>query len=133
MGTEQKKIILSWFLAAIFMLIVSAWDVAVVAWSVVSHPTVKMSDILNSEPDRLSLRRKEQRYFLDHGLYIPLEDIIVGNGLNQMDKQSFASLAKSCRGLKRDRDIAIWLPLKVRVPFFGERVQEWCWKPDVSS
>lgn len=133
MGSEQKKVILSWFVASIFMLTISVWDVVLVAWAVLNHPTVKMSDILNSEPDRLSLRRKEQRYFLDHGFYIPLEDIIVGDGLHQMDKQSFASLSKACRGLKRGRDIAIWLPLNVKVPFLGERVQEWCWKPDISS
>lgn len=115
------------------MMTASVWDVALVAWAAANHPTVLMSDILNSEPDRLSIRRKEQRYFLDHGIYIPLEDIIVGDGLNQLDKPSFASLAKACRGLKRGRDIAIWLPIKMKVPFLGERVQEWCWKPDVRS
>jgi len=133
MGAEQKKVILSWIFAIIFMVAVSMRDTLAVLWAAFNHPSVARTSSAFTEPALTEFRRMEQRYFLDHGIYIPLEDIMFADQIEQMGQRYSVALSQSCSGLKSKDAFAIWLPLKIHIPFLGERVSEWCWKPTLQS
>jgi hypothetical protein len=134
MGAEQKKVvILSWVIAGLVMMIASAWDAIIVGWAVYKHPSVNVSVLSTIEPARTEFRRKEQRYFLDSGIYIPLEDIMFVDQLAKAGKSYTTALKENCSDLNDVRGLAIWLPLKIKIPLLGERVQEWCWRPNLQS
>lgn len=134
MGAEQKKVvILSWLIAVCVMAICSTWDSMMVGWAVYKHPPVDVSVLSSIEPARTEFRRKEQKYFLESGIYIPLEDIMFVDQLAKGGKTYAMALRESCSGLGHERGLAIWLPLKIKIPLFGERVKEWCWKPSLQS
>lgn len=56
-------------------------------------------------------------FFLKRGILIPIEDIFTSEEGN-----SFLGMRKACRKGK----IHFWIPLKLRIPIFGEKVIEWC-------
>ena len=134
MGAEQKAVILcSWVLAGLVMLICTAWESIVVGWVAYRHPPIEMSVLNGSEPARTEFRRREQRYFLDSGVYIPLEDIMFVDQLGRGRQNYAVAIRENCSGLGPERGLAIWLPLKIKVPLLGERVKEWCWRPSLKS
>jgi hypothetical protein len=134
MGAEQKKvIILSWSLAFLAVLMISTWDVFVVLWAVSNHPPVKPEVLVSSESIKTDFKRDEQKYFLASGIYIPIEDIMFMDQLSQSGARYSNALQKHCSSLNQEKGVAIWLPLKIRMPIFGEIVKEWCWKPRLES
>jgi hypothetical protein len=134
MGAEQKKVVIwSWVIAGLVMMIASTWDAIIVGWVVYQHPSVNVSVLNTIEPARTEFRRKEQRYFLESGIYIPLEDIMFVDQLAKAGKSYSKALKENCSDLNDERGLAIWLPLKIKIPLLGERVQEWCWRPNLQS
>lgn len=75
------------------------------------------------------LRRRLQRHFLNHNVYIPLDDIVV-TGASETEPNELAALMQRACGRGR---LFVWIPLKFRVPIRGEQVIEWCWKPLAAS
>jgi hypothetical protein len=68
------------------------------------------------------LVRGVQKHFLRYGFYIPSEDIVLNSKNKILDKEFLSHLKKSCNHGK----LYVWIPLRVRVPLFGEKVLEWC-------
>ena len=78
------------------------------------------------DPDRsVELRLGIQRHFLDHSVYVPLEDIVVAS---TRDAESGATSLLMQRACGRGR-LYVWIPLKFRLPALGEKVVEWCLRP----
>jgi hypothetical protein len=78
---------------------------------------------------RVDLRRQVQRHFLRHDVYIPLEDIIVVSPQDVEPGSPSLLMQKACG---RGR-LFVWIPLKFRLPITGEKVIEWCWKPQIKE
>ena len=100
-------------------------------WAVFSMPKVNTTEIWDSTNDpaiKQRLRRQIQQHFLHHSIYIPFDDIYI-NELEPHSQDYFVSLVmqKSCG---RGR-LLIWVPFKIRLPIIGEKVFEWCWKPQI--
>jgi hypothetical protein len=132
MGAEQKKVILfSWILGLVFVSVWSVFDSLRVVWATSRHYSIKKSSLESTDSARADFRRSEQKYFLDYGIYIPLEDIMLVEQLPLGGARYSEALVRGCRGLKVGSGVAIWLPLKTKWPLFGEKVIEWCWKPPV--
>jgi hypothetical protein len=124
--------------SALTLLLIMGPHLAALGWSaypslfaiaaVVTSPVVisKKGD-WNDESQSLQLRRKLQKHFLKHYTYIPLDDITTDTHLAFHDPISLAAIQKVCG---RGR-LYIWIPLKINLPLKGEKVFEWCWKPDV--
>ena len=80
----------------------------------------------------LNARRSVQRSLLQHDLYVPMEDILTGippkeTGIAPSDASLF--MQKACG----PSTIYVWIPLKFRLPLYGDYVKEWCWKPPVTK
>lgn len=78
--------------------------------------------VLGDGNSPLEHKRRLQKHFLNHGVYIPLSDITLANGENSIDQQRLFSMRKICGQGK----IFVWIPLKFRFPILGEKVVEWC-------
>lgn len=72
-----------------------------------------------------SLERRVQRHFLDHKVYIPLEDIVRSEELTDAPKR----VAQQVRQVCGKGTLFVWLPFRFRIPVYGDKVYEWCWKP----
>ncbi|WP_159455058.1 hypothetical protein [Pseudobacteriovorax antillogorgiicola] len=70
---------------------------------------------------RTAGKRKIQRHYLDYGIYIPIDDIILdlegGTNIAQLKM-----LRKACGA----GQTFVWIPLRFRFPMLGEKVFEWC-------
>lgn len=80
----------------------------------------------------LAQRRFLQQTLLEHGLYIPLSDIVPGvpevkSGIEASELSLF--MQKTCG----PSTLYVWIPLRFRLPLLGEHVWEWCWKPPVTK
>jgi hypothetical protein len=73
----------------------------------------------------MAIRRHVQKHFLDHAVYIPLEDIVVDDASDTAAGSLSLLMQKACG---RGR-LYVWIPLRFRLPALGEKVVEWCWKP----
>ena len=73
----------------------------------------------------LGLRRQIQKHYLNYGVYLPLEDIMLRDQVLKLNASLDNALHRYCS----DAVLGIWVPLKFRLPIIGERVVEWCWKP----
>ncbi len=77
-----------------------------------------------TNPDHHKIRRSIQKHFLGYGVYIPLEDIVLPKeSTNSQDKLTFL-MRNACGQAK----LYVWVPLKIRLPYFGGKTWEWCWK-----
>ena len=110
----------------------SAHPSALAAWALIDAPlfTSKYSDDPDPQTNRQNLRRQIQRHFLRHYIYIPLDDIVSINS-DPIPADDTASLVmqKACG---RGR-LFVWIPFKIRLPVIGEKVFEWCWKPQTKG
>lgn len=132
MGAEQKTMIsLFWSLALMMAFCWSVSDSLKVFWATNRHPLVAKSSLELVEPARTEFKRSEQKYFLNYGIYVPLEDIMYAEQLPNGGARYAEALRRSCSGMQVGSGLAIWLPLKVVLPLLGERVIEWCWKVPV--
>jgi len=77
-----------------------------------------------NEETALQLRRNIQQHYRQYGLHLPIEDIVVvSKNRDEPDKLTFL-MRKACGQGK----VYVWVPLKLKLPFLGNRVVEWCWK-----
>ncbi len=106
----------------------SAYPALCATFGVISSPVVvSRKGDWQDESQSLVLRRKLQKHFLKHYTYIPLEDIATDTQLANHDPIALAAIQKVCGRGK----LYVWIPLKVNLPLQGEKVFEWCWKPEV--
>ena len=99
------------------------------AWAVASLKPVVMAKADWTDPDKvLEVRRQLQKHFLAHATYVPLEDI-VAVGPRDADQETPLLMQKAC-GHGR---LFIWIPFKFKLPITGEKVLEWCWKPQTKD
>ncbi len=99
------------------------------AWAMLSFKAPEMSKEDWLDPARtLELRREIQKHFLGHTVYIPLEDIIAPPAGDNHD--DLALLMQKACGRGR---LYIWIPLRFKVPLTGEKVIEWCWRPQTKD
>src|SRR5690606_21991270 len=99
---------------------------ALAAWAMLDFKPITLTKADWGDPIRLlELRRQVQRHFLDHSVYIPMEDIIAGAPGDASTETLSLLMQKAC-GQGR---IFIWIPFKFHLPVTGEKVIEWCWKP----
>ncbi len=69
----------------------------------------------------LDTKRKVQKHYLDYGIYIPIDDIIMNQDENN-ETTHLSLLEQACgKGI-----MYIWVPLRFRIPVLGEKVLEWC-------
>ena len=66
-------------------------------------------------------QRQIQAHYLSYGVYIPLDDIVIG----AQDSRS-QPLMKPIEGMCGPSSTAIWVPVAFHFPIFGEKVFEWC-------
>ena len=71
------------------------------------------SEILSHSSTDLAIHR----YFLKFGIYVPREDII---------ESTITSINFPMHNSCPKGKIQIWIPFKIQVPLFGEKVLEWC-------
>jgi hypothetical protein len=132
MGSKQKIIIWgSWLIALSSLVSWSTSECLVAFWATARHKAIPKVKAALQEPDLTDFRRSEQKYFLDYGIYIPLPDIMFTAQLPLGGARYANALKRSCSGVQTGNGVAIWLPLKIKLPLVGERVFEWCWKPPV--
>ena len=99
------------------------------AWAVYSLSPVALTKDDWADPEKvLELRRNLQKHFLAHATYVPLEDI-VAVGPRDSDRETPLLMQKAC-GHGR---LFIWIPFKFKLPITGEKVLEWCWKPQTKD
>lgn len=67
------------------------------------------------------LRREIQGHFRKSGIYLPTEDILT---LDESRGTPGELVSKVCG----DGNIFVWAPLRIRLPYFGERIKETCFK-----
>jgi hypothetical protein len=94
-------------------------------------PAIRASyAILNSEnfwdpsknlEESISRQRQIQAHYLSYGVYIPLDDIVIGAHVSNTQP-----LMKSIEGVCGPGVTAIWVPVPFHFPIFGEKVFEWC-------
>ncbi len=83
-----------------------------------------------ADPSRvLELRRQLQRHFLAHDTYVPLEDIVATPPREGSPGDTALLMQKACG---RGR-LFIWIPFKFKLPITGDKVVEWCWKPQTKD
>ena len=71
--------------------------------------------------ESLSRQRQIQSHYLSYGVYIPLDDIVIGAHVSNTQP-----LMKSIEGVCGPGSTAIWVPVPFHFPIFGEKVFEWC-------
>lgn len=71
--------------------------------------------------ESISRQRQIQAHYLSYGVYIPLDDIVIGAHVSNTQP-----LMKSIEGVCGPGVTAIWVPVAVHFPIFGEKVFEWC-------
>ncbi|MCX6115959.1 MAG: hypothetical protein NT027_00305, partial [Proteobacteria bacterium] len=80
-----------------------------------------------SDRVHLEIQRDIQKHSLRYGVYLPLEDIFFTKDFAKVDSEIKKTMVKLCGEVP----LAIWVPLLVRFPYFGERSAEWCWSPSL--
>jgi hypothetical protein len=119
-----------WILAILACLLWSFWPVLKSAVAAFSLDPVSRSSV-NSESQgvHLELQRSIQKHFLNYHVYVPLEDVVFVDQFVRSNPELEPILKKVCG----NAPIVIWIPLQFRLPVFGERSAEWCWKPSLKN
>jgi hypothetical protein len=142
MGAKSEKVtLIAWAVATCLALAWSTADSLTVLWAASRHAKVSKSIFDSSGSAILEFKREEQKYFLKYGVYVPLEDMMFVSQIPMSGERYSDALNRACSGLESShgnasgnaKGFAIWLPLKTRWPLIGERVSEWCWKPQIQK
>lgn len=72
-----------------------------------------------------AVRRQIQKHFLQHEVYVPMEDIVLASRVDGEAGALSLFMQKACGRGK----LYVWIPFRFRLPWTGEKVVEWCWKP----
>ena len=73
------------------------------------------------EVGSLVIRRDLHREFMKHGIYVPIEDIILDRDKSLLDREVEHSRKICGRG-----NAYIWLSAPLKLPILGTKVIEWC-------
>lgn len=114
-------------LAALFC---TSWPALRVAYTTLKFrpsPLFKLNSLDDGE--QLHLRRNLQRYFSDHDVYLPLEDIHLESETNESYDETSLAMQSPCDRAR----LHLWVPLRFSFPIIGEKVIEWCWRPQVKA
>lgn len=77
----------------------------------------------------LTGRRLVQRHFTKVGLHIPLENIVATSDDSSTNPRTVDLMVDVCgKGV-----LLIWVPLRLKLPFIGDWVTEWCWVPKIKK
>lgn len=82
---------------------------------------------LSSDEAVTSLKRQIQGHFLDYSVYIPIEDIVLLANEENKNTRLETLMTKACG----NGSLFVWVPFKIILPFYGDKVVEWCWKPNL--
>lgn len=114
----------------VVLVIGSLWSLlpcigALLAYATLDPVTDYSSDTLLNQDD-LTQARHIQIHFLKFRTYIPLEDInFDSHRLSKTElpqKDTNKSISTWC---DHDKNV-VWVPIKYKVPIYGERVLQWC-------
>jgi hypothetical protein len=110
----------------------AAWScrpAAMALYAAYTIPVVSLTKGEWTDPARiLELRRQLQQHLLAHDTYVPLEDIVAAP--REGAGNDTALLMQKACGRGR---LFIWIPFKFKLPVTGEKVVEWCWKPQTKD
>jgi hypothetical protein len=122
-----------WVVSVTGMILWSTWPSLLALTGTLTCPTVP-KQLVEQGTDRvhLDLQRGIQRHFLKYGVYIPVEDIFFASDIQRRNADLAAAIGKACGGTG-SAAVAVWVPLMIRFPYFGERSIEWCWKPSLTE
>lgn len=84
----------------------------------------ELIDAASNPQEMLKIRRSIQKHFLNSGVYVPMEDIVVAS-LNKENTSRLNFLMEKACGKGK---LYIWVPIRFKWPIIGERVFDWCWK-----
>ena len=122
--TKENLLTSFWVLASAIPLLAALYSSSKPAldafWA--SHTigsSLNLSDL--SQSPVLSSKRKIQRHYLDYGIYIPIDDIIL-----DLEEGDQISQSKMLRKVCGEGNAYVWVPLRFRLPLIGEKVFEWC-------
>ncbi len=99
---------------------------SIVAITKFNQITMNAGDF-DSEESAVTIKRLIQRHFLDYSVYIPVEDIVIIASEKKEGNRLESLMTKACG----HGSLFVWIPLKISLPFYGEKVHEWCWKPSL--
>ena len=103
---------------------------ALAGWALLNMEPVRLAKADWTDGGRLlEMRRQVQRHFLAHSVYIPLEDIISESAEGAAPDSLPLLMQKAC-GQGR---LYVWIPFKFVLPVTGEKVIEWCWRPQTKD
>ena len=71
--------------------------------------------------ESITLQRQIQAHYLSYGVYIPLDDIVIG--AHEINSQALQKLIEGVCGFN---STAVWVPVALHFPIIGEKVFEWC-------
>lgn len=107
-------------LAAITWSSIPALKAARGAWTFTTG--LKQDFFYARESDPRFIKRTVQKHFLSNGVYIPLEDIFTDSRRQKNPTGEILFMRKKCGRGK----IYVWVPFKINVPVYGQKVFEWC-------
>lgn len=106
---------------------------ATAAWAAYSLGPIQIPTADWEDPTRmLELRRHVQQHFLSHSVYIPMEDIVAATPMDEATGATAPASLLMQKACGRGR-LFIWIPFKFLLPISGEKVIEWCWKPQTND
>lgn len=131
------------------LLIVAGWfaGVTLLLWAIAAYTfgeslrayyvaeTLPDFDLTETYPadfsEAFAVKRRIQKHFLDHQIYLPIDDIVVETAnetVNDADRLTFL-MRKACGQAK----LYIWLPLTYKLPAKGRYTSSWCWKTQLKK
>ena len=72
-------------------------------------------------------KRTIQNHFRKYDVYIAVTDIVAILDSYSDDNNQVRDWTESVCG---SANLYVWVPLRVRLPLIGDKVTEWCWKPN---
>lgn len=121
----------NWAKARFVTALILSWAIALAVSAKDAVPPLRASfailkqtdlwEIPKSLEESLDRQRQIQAHYLSYGVYIPLDDIVIG----AQDTRSQPLLA-SIEGVCGPGSTAIWVPVAFHFPILGEKVFEWC-------
>ena len=122
--TKEKVLTSFWVLASAIPLLAALYSSSKPAIDafLASQTVVSKTNLFEQrEAPILSTKRKIQRHYLDYGIYIPIDDIIL-----DLEEGDQISQSKMLRKVCGEGNAYVWVPLRFRLPLIGEKVFEWC-------
>ncbi len=121
----RSKLKLRWYLllCMIPMAIALSWTIKPSFEVIYAASKLRPIDITQSAR---SLKREIQKNFRMHGIYVDMQDIVVVTEVGLFHSNVVEFMESTCGSA----EIYIWLPLRFRLPIYGDYIYEHCWIPD---